>query len=195
MDIHTDVFSYNDDGLMKLFETFDSRRGAALFKNAERRMAVYTRNVAKEEMALAVRGSNPKLQHAIWIRTFRHSCGFKVSVFPIRNTMNGYYLSRHAQKLRTAYATRLLPVPLFLERGTVKRYRRKVSWGRRAAGADTVRERGLSHDATKRGYTGRLRSYAYMGKTKERVKGVIGLDFGTTFYNLVSREAHKNGLI
>lgn len=198
MQIKTDIFRYDDSGLEKLFDSFAPKKAVSLFKGAERRAAVRTRNVAKQEMAAAVKGSNVKLQHAIWIRTFRHSAGFKVSVFPIRNTTKGYYLSRHAQKLRTAYAKRQLPVPLFLERGTVARYRHKVSWGartRRGTGVDTVRETGLSHDRKRRGYTGKLRTYGYMYKARERSAGFIREEFERSFIALVAREVRRNGLV
>lgn len=167
---------YEDRNLQRLFEALSEKQRVRALRGAFRREANRVRKVAVINMRQSIHGDR-ELDRGVRAIVWKHKAGFRVTIGTKRANRKGkgeagYYISR---KRRGKPGATGKPVLLWAEAGTDNRYTR-VFIGRR-----------------KKHFTGRMKAYGFMYKTRQQVAGSVTENLRKEITDNIKRTAKRYG--
>ena len=181
------TLEYDDSNLQRLFAELDPKQRMKAMKGAFRSEANRVRKVAVKNLRSSVNSSR-ELEKGIRRVVFKKKLGFQITIKPKytraerkeakEDTWFGFRLGKKKRKV---------PVLIFLENGTKERYAR-----------DTLRRmnRGMTYRQARSGkkrYTGKLKAYHFMEKTKNEVGDSVTENLRNALREHVQKVAKKYG--
>lgn len=175
------VLEYDDSNLQRLWRALDPDKRKKALKGALRREAAKVRRVALGNLRDCV-SSNSELERGmravVWKRAagFRVTIGTKAASKKTGKGARGFYISR---KTRGKPGATGKPVLVWAETGTERRY--------------TKTKTRVFTRSRKGHYTGRMKRYGFMRKTRNQVEGSVTDSLRREIVDNIKRTARKYG--
>lgn len=178
------TIEYDDTNLQRLFAEMDPKQRMKALKGAFSNEASRVRKVAVKNLRSSL-NSSKELEKGIRRVVFKKKPGFQVTIKP-RYTK----AERKAAKADQIFGFQMnkkkhrkVPVLIFLEDGTENRYYKVKSRSKS----------GFRFSTGKKRYTGRLKAYRFMEKTKNEVKDSVTENLHNALRLNVQKIAKKYG--
>lgn len=164
--------SYDDRNLQRLFAAMEPKQRLRTMRGAFRREANRVRRIAINNLRESIR-TDKDMERGVRAVVFKNKPGFRVTV-GTKTTKRGksYGFHRNRRGLEK-------PVLLWAEDGTQPRY---------------TRTRSKVYTRSRKGhYTGRMRSYRFMARTRDEVKDSVTESLHNELRERIIKDAKKYG--